>query len=379
MSKKDYYEVLGVAKSASSAELKKAYYKLAKQYHPDSNPTDKNAEIKFKEINEAYDVLKDEQKRAGYDRFGHNAFGGQSGGGEGGGGGFGQSSGFHADINDIFGDFFGDFMGGGSQRRASSQVRGSDLKYNLTINLEEAFKGIDKNITFNTEVKCGGCQGSGSEKDGGGTTSCDSCGGRGVKRVQQGIFAIEQPCNKCMGAGQIIKNPCKKCSGQGRSSQQKNLLVNVPAGIENSTRIRLVGEGEAGMRGGSNGDLYIYVNIKSHDIFKVDGADIHCKLPISFPTAALGGEVEIPDIDGGKISLKIPAGSQNGEQLRLKGKGMSKVRSISRGDMFAHIHIETPKTLTKKQRELLEAYSAEIGESSNNDGSFFDKMKNLWS
>lgn len=390
MSKKDYYEVLGVSKSASSAELKKAYYKLAKQFHPDSNPSDKNAEQKFKEINEAYDVLKDEQKRAAYDRYGHghNAFG------QGGGGGFSQQQGgFNADINDIFGEFFSDFMGG-SRQRTSSQIRGSDLKYNLTITLEESFKGIDKNITFNTEVKCTGCKGSGAENNSGMTT-CDACGGKGATRTQQGFFTLEQTCSKCRGVGQIIKNPCKKCQGSGRHSQQKNLLVNVPAGIEDNTRIRLTGEGEAGIRGGGNGDLYIFVNIKPHKIFKVEGANLHCKVPISFHIATLGGEVEIPTIDGGKVALKIPEGTESGTQLRLKNKGMPKINSSLRGDMVAHIQIIIPRNLTKKQKELLEAFAKELGEenikdfteinnkSSDNtnssDGNFFDRMKNLWS
>lgn len=373
MDKKDYYEILGVNRSVSSTDLKKAYYQLAKKYHPDSNPTDKEAEKKFKAINEAYDVLKDEQKRAAYDRFGHNAFN------QGGGGNSGQS-GFHADINinDIFGDFFSDFMGGGSrqQQRASTQIRGSDLRFNMTITLEEAFKGTEKNINFNTEVKCSDCEGRGSANNSA-TTTCDGCSGRGVTRTQQGLFTVERPCSKCFGAGQVIKNPCKKCQGLGRISYQKNLLVAIPAGIENSTRMRLAGEGEAGIRGGGTGDLNIFVTIKTHEIFKVEGANLHFKLPMNFQTAALGGELEVPSIDGSKISLTIPSGTQNGDQLRLKDKGMSKIRSSSRGDMFAHIHIEVPKNLTKKQKDALEAYSKEF-ETSNSDN-FFDKMKNIWS
>ncbi|KAJ6645101.1 Chaperone protein DnaJ [Pseudolycoriella hygida] len=378
MSTKDYYQVLGVNKTATPAEIKKAYHKLAMQYHPDRNTQDQQAEKKFKEVSSAYDVLKDEQKRAAYDRFGHDAFhnsgaassaGRQSGGG------------FNPDLNDIFGEFFNDFMGGGARRqRQPTTVRGSDLKYNITVTLPEAFRGIDKNISFTSEVKCTPCNGSGSENNNTGMTKCDACGGQGATRIQQGFFTLEQTCAKCQGAGQIIKNPCKKCHGQGRYSQHRNLLVNIPAGIEEGTRIRLTGEGDAGIRGGSNGDLYIFVTIKPHDLYKVDGINLHCRLPISFIKAILGGEIEVPDIEGGKVKLKIPAGTQNGEQLRLKGKGMSKVRSTVRGDMFAHIHIEIPKNLTKKQKELLEMVDKELAsDKDEDDASFFNKMKNLWS
>ncbi|WP_341756807.1 MULTISPECIES: molecular chaperone DnaJ [unclassified Candidatus Tisiphia] len=378
MSTKDYYQILGVNKSASQAEIKKAYHKLAMQYHPDRNSQDQQAEKKFKEISSAYDVLKDEQKRAAYDRFGHEAFHNSGGASS-----AGRHSGGRAnpDLNDIFGDFFNDFMGGGARRqRQSTSVRGSDLKYDITVTLPEAFRGIDKNISFTSEVKCSPCNGSGSENNNTGMSKCDACGGQGATRIQQGFFTLEQTCVKCQGAGQIIKNPCKKCHGQGRYSQHRNLLVNIPAGIEEGTRIRLTGEGDAGMRGGSSGDLYIFVTIKPHDLYKVDGINLHCRLPISFIKAILGGEVEVPDIEGGKVKLKIPAGTQNGEQLRLKGKGMSKVRSTIRGDMFAHIHIEIPKNLTKKQKELLEMLDKELtSDKDEDDASFFNKMKNLWS
>ncbi len=374
MSSQDYYQLLGVSKTATAAEIKKAYHKLAMQYHPDRNSSgDKEAEKKFKEINNAYDVLKDEQKRAAYDRFGHQAF--QNGGPSAGAG--GNRGGFGPDINDIFGDFFSDFMGGNARRqKPNMSARGSDLKYNITVTLQEAFTGVDKTINFTSEVKCTSCSGSGSENEGG-TTQCDACHGQGVTRVQQGFFTLEQTCSKCHGMGQIIKNPCKKCHGNGRHSQHRNLLVNIPAGIEEGTRIRLAGEGDAGLRGGGNGDLYIFVSIKPHDVFKVEDANLHCRLPISFTKAALGGEIDIPDIEGGKVTLKIPAGIQNGEKLRLKGKGMSKVRSTVRGDMFAHVHIEVPKHLNKKQRDLLETLDKELGGS--DDTGFFDKMKNLWS
>ncbi|XVN40612.1 MAG: molecular chaperone DnaJ [Rickettsia endosymbiont of Argas persicus] len=372
----DYYQILGVSKTASQADLKKAYHKLAKQYHPDNAaPGDKDAEKKFKEINAAYEVLKDEQKRAAYDRFGHVNFQNHQARG---GAGSHDGNPFGADINDIFGDFFSDFMGSSRRHPTSSKVRGSDLKYNLTINLEEAFYGTSKNISFSSEVKCDTCHGSGSKKSEK-VTSCDACGGHGVTRVQQGFFTIEQTCHKCQGNGHIIKNPCKKCHGLGRYHKQRNLLINIPAGVESGTRIRHPGEGEAGIRGGNSGDLYVDIAIKPHDIFKVDGANLHCKLPISFVNAALGGEVAVPVIEGGKVNLIIPTGTQNGDQLRLRGKGMSKVRSSVRGDMLAHIHVEVPKNLSKRQKELLEEFKKESINEKENDGSFFNKMKSLWS
>jgi len=376
-SQKDYYEILGVSKSCTQADLKQAYLKLARKYHPDVNTTDKEAEKKFKEISAAYDILKDEQKRAAYDRFGHEGFqnsGGSSAGRQ------NANAGFQHDVNDIFGDFFNDFMGAGARRpqRPSASVRGADLKYDVTITLEEAFSGVEKNISFTSEAKCSTCNGKGSETNID-MVSCDACGGRGVTRIQQGFFTLEQSCGKCQGLGAIIKNPCKRCKGNGRYAQHRNLLVNIPAGIEVGTKIRLMGEGEAGSRGGSNGDLYVFVNIKKHDLYKVDGDNLHCQLPINFIKATLGGEVEVPNIDGGKVKLTIPAGTQNGERLKLKGKGMTKVRSSVRGDMLAHIHIEIPKTLTKKQKELLEAFEQELEVDKDDDASFFNKMKNLWS
>ncbi len=375
MSTKDYYQILGVTKNATQVELKKAYHKLAMQYHPDRNPQDKQAEKKFKEISSAYDVLKDEQKRTAYDRFGHDAFHNSASSA-----GKHSSAGFSHDVNDIFGDFFNDFMGSGARRQSSSaNIRGADLKYDITVSLQEAFHGIDKNISFTSEVKCQTCNGSGSESDTG-MTKCDACAGQGVIRRQQGFFTLEQTCVKCQGAGQIIKSPCKKCHGQGRYSQHRNLLVNIPAGIAEGTRIRLTGEGDAGVRGSNNGDLYIFVTIKPHDLYRVDGTNLHCRLPITFIKAVLGGEVEVPDIEGGRVKLRIPVGTQSGEQLRLKGKGMSKVRSTIRGDMFVHIHIEIPKNLTKKQKELLELLDKELAsDKEEDDANFFNKMKNLWS
>lgn len=378
MTKRDYYEVLGLAKGASADDIKKAYRKLAMKYHPDQNQNNKDAEKHFKEVSEAYEVLKDDQKRAAYDRFGHQAFaqGGMGGGGRGqpqGGG-----TGFNAQFQDIFGDFFSEMMGGqGGGQRRSGEVRGSDLKYNISISLEEAFKGLDKNISFTSAVKCSPCNGTGSG-DNSGVNTCATCGGRGVTRTQQGFFAVENTCHSCQGSGQIIKNPCKKCHGAGRYNESRTLLVNIPAGVEEGTRIRLTGEGEAGARGGASGDLYIFVSVTTHQIFRVEGSHLHCRLPISFTMAILGGEVEIPAIEGGKIKIKIPTGSQNGDRLRVKDKGMSKYKSSLRGDMYAHIHIEVPKQLTKRQRELLEELDKEFGNTDSNDKSFFDKMKNLW-
>lgn len=380
MSKRDYYEVLQISRSATASEIKKAYLKLAKQYHPDQNQGNPDAEKKFKEISEAYDVLKDEQKKAAYDRFGHSAFAnGNSASSS-----YGASGGYNnaADINDIFGDFFSDFMGGGarSRKRQPVNIRGSDLKYNIAISLEEAFAGVDKNISFSTEVKCSDCSGKGS-KNANSTTDCSQCGGAGVVRMQQGFFTIEQTCGKCGGAGQMVKDPCQSCHGNGRVSKHKSLLVNIPAGIEDNTRIRIAGEGEAGVRGGSSGDLYVFVTVKPHDVYRVENADLHLKLPVSFTKAALGGEVEVPTIDGTKVSLKIPAGSETGDKIRLKEKGMSKVRSTQRGDLWAHVYIVTPKNLTSKQKELLQELDKELGEPKSNysDSGFFSKMKNLWS
>lgn len=377
MSKKDYYEVLEITRSASAPEIKKAYLKLAKKYHPDANGGDAESEKKFKEISEAYDVLKDEQKKAAYDRFGHDAF-------EGGSAGFGQQGGFSgagAGRSDIFDDFFNNFMGGGNSRHTrSSQTKGSDLRYNVEISLEEAFTGVDKNISFTTEIKCTPCSGKGTT-DTNANTTCPQCHGHGAVRMQQGFFAIEQTCGKCNGQGQIIKNPCNTCHGSGRYKKNKNLIVNIPAGVEDQMRIRVAGEGEAGFRGGQVGDLYVFVHIKTHEIFKVENSNLHFKLPLNFTKVALGGEVEVPTIEGGRIKLQVPAGTETGDKLRIRGRGMSKVRSTQRGDMYAHAFIRTPKNLTKRQKELLEELDNELGESNNNykDEGFFTKMKNMWS
>src|SRR5215831_5505581 len=347
MAKQDFYEVLGVARSASSDELKRAYRKLAMQHHPDRNPGDKSAEQKFKEISEAYDILKDDQKRAAYDRFGHAAF--EQGGGRGPGD-FGFSGGFA----DIFDEMFGEFMGGG-RRSQGGPSRGSDLRYNLEISLEESFRGKQTTIRVQTFVACEQCKGGGAEP-GSKPINCPSCGGRGRVRAQQGFFTIEQTCRTCQGAGRVIDNPCRSCAGQGRMRREKTLSVNIPQGVEDGTRIRLAGEGEAGIRGAPTGDLYIFITIAPHRIFRRDGANIFCRVPISITTAALGGSIEVPTVDGSRARVTVPPGTQSGHQFRLRGKGMTVLRSPARGDMFIEAVVETPRNLTKRQHELLREF-----------------------
>ena len=351
MAKKDFYELLGVQRNASAEEIKKAYRKMAMQYHPDRNPGDKKAEQVFKDINEAYDALKDEQKRAAYDRFGHAAFenGGRGGAGPG-------DFGFAAGFADIFDEMFGEFMGG--RRGQGANNRGNDLRYNLEITLEEAFKGKQTNVRVPTLVPCEGCNGSGAAA-GSKPVSCPTCYGSGRVRAQQGFFTIERTCPSCHGAGRVIENPCRQCAGQGRARKEKTLAVTIPAGVEDGTRIRLAGEGEAGVRGGAPGDLYIFLSVKPHRIFQRDGANIHCRVPIAMPTAALGGTVEVPTIDGGRARVNVPAGTQSGHQFRLRNKGMSVLRTPSRGDMYVQVVVETPVNLTKRQQELLREFEKE--------------------
>lgn len=316
--KADYYETLGVARGADEKELKSAFRKLAMQYHPDKNPGDEKAEHKFKEIGEAYETLKDPNKRAAYDRFGHAAF---ENGGMGGGGGFGGAGGFA----DIFEDIFGEMMGGGRQRRSGGRERGADLRYNMEITLEEAYAGKTAQIRVPTSITCDECSGSGA-KPGTSPVTCNTCGGSGRVRAAQGFFSIERTCPTCHGRGQTIKDPCTKCSGQGRITEERSLSVNIPAGIEDGTRIRLTGEGEAGVRGGPSGDLYIFLSLKPHEFFQRDGSDLYCKVPISMTTAALGGQFEVATLDGTQTRVKIPEGTQNAKQFRLKGKGMPVLR-----------------------------------------------------
>lgn len=373
---RDYYEVLGVAKSASEDELKKAYRKLAMQFHPDRNQGNEDAEKKFKEINEAYDVLKDEQKRAAYDRFGHGAFQGGAGGGGAGAAGFDFSSGFADIFEDLFGDITGRRRGGGGAQ--ASAARGADLRYNLEISLEEAFKGKQDSVRITSSTACESCGGSGAET-GTKPENCYTCHGTGKVRAQQGFFTIERGCHTCQGTGKIIKNPCKPCAGTGRGKKEKTLSVSIPPGVEEGTRIRLSNEGEAGFRGGPNGDLYIFLHVKPHPLFKRDGANIHCKVPVTFTTASLGGTVEVPTIAGSKVKVNVPAGTQSGHQFRLRGKGMSVLRSDARGDMMIHIHVETPVKLNKKQKELLKEFEKAGGAESNPETeTFFSRMKDFW-
>ena len=380
----DFYSILGVAKGASEDELKKAYRKLAMQYHPDKNPGNAEAEKKFKSINEAYDVLKDPQKRAAYDRYGHEAFAGGMGGGGGGagpgfgGGGFGGGS-----FSDIFEDLFSEFTGGrrgggGGQPQQASAARGSDLRYNLDITLEDAYKGKQQNVKITTSASCDSCDGSGAEK-GTHAETCSTCNGRGAVRAQQGFFTVERSCSVCHGTGKVIKTPCRTCAGSGRTRKEKTLNVSIPAGVEEGTRIRLAGEGEAGFRGGPAGDLYIFLSLKPHKIFKRDGANIFCQVPLKFSVASLGGHIEVPTIDGGRVKVTIPEGTQTGHQFRLKGKGMSVLRSTVKGDMYIEVAVETPVNLSKKQKEMLREFdkNAEKETSPESEG-FFKKVKEFW-
>jgi len=375
--KRDFYEILGVSKTASDDELKKAYRKLAMQLHPDRNPGDKKAEEKFKEASHAYDILSDAQKRAAYDRMGHAAFEGGMGGAGAGAGGFDFSGSFSDIFEDLFGGAFGG--GGGRQQRGGAQqaARGADMRYNLQISLEEAFKGKTESIKVSTNVTCEVCTGSGAEK-GSKPEMCPTCHGAGRVRASQGFFTVERTCNTCQGSGKIIKNPCKNCAGTGRTRKEKTLSVTIPAGVEEGTRIRLAGEGEAGARGGPTGDLYIFLSIKPHALFERDGANIHCHVPIKMTTAILGGSVEMPTIDGSRVKVTIPEGTQPGHQFRVKGKGFSVLRSSHRGDMYLHAQIETPVKLSKKQKDLLKEFEKEDGHTSPQTEKFFNKMKEFW-
>ena len=377
MSKRDYYDVLGTSKGASADEIKKAYRKKAKELHPDRNADNPDAENQFKEVNEAYDCLKDPEKKAAYDRFGHAAFEGGMGGGPRGGhpGGNGD---FASAFSDVFDDLFGDFMGGrgggGGGRRAA---RGADLRYNLRVTLEEAFTGVQKTIKVPSTVACGECDGSGAE-GGSEPTTCPTCSGMGKVRAQQGFFTVERTCPTCSGMGQIIKNPCKACGGHGRVHKDRSLSVNIPAGVETGTRIRLSGEGEAGMRGGPAGDLYIFIDVARHDLFEREDMNLFCRVPVSMTTAALGGDIEVPTIDGGRSRVKIPSGSQSGRQMRLRGKGMPALRGAGSGDMFIELAVETPVNLSSKQKELLREFENLSDDNNPESSNFFGKVKGFW-
>lgn len=374
MDKQDYYELLGVDRSADEKTLKSAFRKMAMQYHPDRNQGDDQAEQKFKEIGEAYEVLKDPERRAAYDRYGHAAFeqGGQGGGGFDGG-----------SFSDIFDDLFGDFMGrgGGGGRGRSSAQRGADLRYDIEITLVEAYKGASKTIEIPTAVACEPCGGSGA-KSGSKPQNCSMCGGIGKVRTNQGFFMVERTCPTCQGAGQVISDPCGACGGVGAVQKEKSLQVKIPKGVETGTRIRLSGEGQAGARGGPTGDLYLFVSVGDHPVFERDRELILCQVPLPLTTAALGGEIEVPTIDGGRAKIKIPAGTQTGKQFRLRSKGMPTISGGPVGDMIVRAQVETPVNLSARQKELLEEFNAEErgqeGTSSPQSDGFFSRVKELW-
>ncbi|MDR1475374.1 MAG: molecular chaperone DnaJ [Holosporales bacterium] len=379
---KSYYDILGVTRNASQDELKKAYRKLALKYHPDRNAGDKQAEQRFKEINEAYSVLQDEQKRAAYDQLGHDNCTNHA---QSGGGGYYQSSGFgqRSPFGDIFDNIFSDFMGGGTRSGRGSAgdagVRGSDLRYDAEITLEEAFKGKKVNVKTNTYAKCEACKGNGSE-GGVAPAVCPTCKGSGTVRISQGFFSIERTCSQCGGSGRTIKNPCKKCHGDGRIRKASELSVSIPAGIEEGMCIKASGKGEAGVRGGIDGSLYVYVHVKPHKFFQRDRDDLHCTIPIAMTTAALGGNVEVPIIDGTQANLSIPPGTQNNTALCLRSKGMSAVNKTVRGDLFVHVKVETPVNLTTKQKELLVEFDKTCSQFQAHPESFgfFSKLRNIW-
>ncbi len=373
MAKRDYYETLEIQRNASDEDVKSAFRKLAKKYHPDRNQDDDSAEAKFKAVNEAYEVLKDSQKRAAYDQFGHAAF-------DGGPGGHGFGNDFSSSMSDIFDDLFGDFMGGGRPggRRGTGRERGSDLRYNMEISLSDAFKGKSAKITVPSSVSCETCSGSGA-KAGTSPTRCQTCGGMGKVRASQGFFTIERTCPNCHGRGEVIDSPCEDCQGSGRVMRERKLSVSIPAGVEDGTRIRLAGEGEAGMHGGQSGDLYIFLSIQPHEFFQRDGADIFCRVPIAMTTAALGGKIEVPTVDGGRTRVTIPAGTQAGKQFRLGKMGMPVLRSKMRGDMYIQVEVETPKSLNTKQKELLRDFEDASSEKTNPESSgFFARVKEFF-
>jgi molecular chaperone DnaJ len=378
MAKRCYYDILGVNRGADDREIKSAFRRLAKECHPDTCNGDPGAEQRFKEINEAYEALKDPQRRAAYDRFGHAAFDGGMGGAGFGGAPHGFGSDFSASMSAMFDDLFGEFMGARRPRQRSARERGADLRYNMEITLSEAYEGKTAQIRVPTSVTCDDCSGSGA-KAGTSPTPCRTCGGAGKVRATQGFFTIERTCPACQGRGETIETPCPSCNGAGRVMRERTLSVTIPVGVEDGTRIRLAGEGEAGLRGGPPGDLYIFLSIKPHEFFQRDGADLFCRVPISMITAALGGQIEVPTIDGGKSRVKVPEGTESGKQFRLKAKGMPILRSKQQGNLYIQVEVETPKNLSRKQRDLLKAFE----EASNPDTSpasagFFSRVKEFF-
>ena len=375
MAKRDFYDVLGVNKSSSPEQIKAAYRKLAVKHHPDKNPGDKTSEDKFKEASEAYHILSDQERKQNYDNFGHSAF--ENGGGKGGFGGFGGFSG--GDFSDIFEDFFGDFGGSGRTRgRKNNNNRGSDLRYDLSISLEEAYSGKKQDIKFSTTEKCNTCKGNGS-KPGHNPGQCSMCGGNGRVRSNQGFFTVQQTCPQCAGVGEEITHPCNDCSGQGNKQTSKKLSVTSPKGVDDGTRIRLAGKGEAGSRGGASGDLYLFINVNSHELFKRSEENLFFEFPVSVADAALGTTIQIPTIDGGKAKIKIPDGTQSGKQFRLRGKGMPYIRGSGNGDLYVQINTEVPISLNKEQKELLEKFRKIENEKSNPSiKKFFQKAKSFW-
>ncbi|MCY4139881.1 MAG: molecular chaperone DnaJ [Rhodobacteraceae bacterium] len=368
MAKRDYYDVLGVPRGASDAEIKKAFRRKAREYHPDRNKDNPDAERIFKEVSEANDILKDPEKKAAYDRFGHAAFDGNSSGP--------TTTDFASAFTNIFDDFFGDFAGGGQRGRRA--VRGSDLRYDLRIPLETAFSGTEEKLSIRGSTTCQQCDGTGS-RDGSEPSGCPTCNGRGKVRAQQGFFTVERTCPTCRGQGSVISDPCRFCSGSGRQERERQLSVRVPAGVETGTRIRVAGEGEAGLRGGPPGDLYLFVEVADHPIFERDGMDLLCRVPVSFVQAALGGDIEVPTIDGGKSRVGIPPGTQTGKRLRLRSKGMPGLRDHRQGDLYLEVSVETPVDLTSRQKELLRQFD-QASEDTNNPGitGFSRTIRQFW-
>ena len=369
MSKKDYYDVLGVSRDSDASSLKSAYRKLAMKYHPDKNPGDSNAEKKFKEVSEAYEILSNSEKRQAYDQYGHDAFN------QAGGSGFSDGFSGFGNFSDIFEDFFGDI--GGRQSRQREQ-RGQDLKYEIDIDLREAYTGLNKEISFYSLIRCDVCSGSVSEK-GNGLKNCGVCGGSGRTRASQGFFTVERTCSACGGAGQVHTHPCTTCNGEGRRRKNRKLEVNIPAGVEEGSRIRLSGEGAVGPNGSSPGDLYLFISMVPHEIFEREATEIFCNVPISIVNASLGGSVDVPTVSGGKVKVKIPAGSQNGDQFKLTGKGMPTLRSTSFGDMIISLNVEVPRNLSDNQKRLLKEFDEESSQKNNPESSgFFSKVKDFW-